>query len=689
MRGHCRTTPSIRRKRFAGSSLALAWAMLASTAGVPPASAQTYTTASAVVPASGGTLSGATYTSLNTVGAPWASGELTGSASSPGGGSSFVLAGDFPLLVVGSSTAPALLSVMPALGPASGATRITLRGSRFLGIPAVTVGGRQALHVMLVDATTISAVTPPGTPGAAGVVVTTSGGRTTLADGFTYGAQWFRYFAEGAVSPFFDTRFALLNAGTAPAHATVTYLPAGRDPATAPPSESDSLAGPGAATLAPRTALASASGLAAFSTIIESDQPLATDRTMTWTPEAVYGSHAGTGVEGPSTEWFFAEGATHLGFELFFLLQNPTSLTAQVQVRFLLAAGTPPAHATYTVAPHSRTNVWVNDEARRVPGLASLIDASSLAAEFISVAHIDDAGASVAAVPIVVERAMYLGNGQGAPVFEAGTVSAGVTAPQRRWYFAEGATGDFFDEWLLVANPSVADASVVIRYLLPDGRAYRRTQLVPAASRTSIHVDAEAGLTAEAGTPAVDAGATPLASTALALELESSYPVVAERSLWWADAAGRWYEGHTASGLDTLAARWAVAGVEVEDAGTSDGVVSSYLLVANPTSTATLVTITPHCDDGAPTASRTFASRARSRLTIDLAAPAAVDANGIALDGSGFGAALLGRQCGLIVSAADGAGAPGSVVVERATYRTPAGGLLFSAGACAPGTVMR
>jgi len=44
--------------------------------------------------------------------------------------------------------------------------------------------------------------------------------------------------------------------------------------------------------------------------------------------------------------------------------------------------------------------------------------------------------------PVIVERAMYLTTG--GLFYGAGHESAGITAPATQWFFAEGATGDFF-----------------------------------------------------------------------------------------------------------------------------------------------------------------------------------------------------------------------------------------------------
>ena len=49
---------------------------------------------------------------------------------------------------------------------------------------------------------------------------------------------------------------------------------------------------------------------------------------------------------------------------------------------------------------------------------------------------------------------MYMTSG-GQP-FAGGTASAGITAPAHQWFIAEGATGAFFDLFILIGNPSTA-----------------------------------------------------------------------------------------------------------------------------------------------------------------------------------------------------------------------------------------
>ena len=63
-----------------------------------------------------------------------------------------------------------------------------------------------------------------------------------------------------------------------------------------------------------------------------------------------------------------------------------------------------------------------------------------------------------APAPMVAERAMYYS--QAGQLLAAGHESAGVPAPALQWFLAEGATGDFFDLFVLLANPNPTPATV-------------------------------------------------------------------------------------------------------------------------------------------------------------------------------------------------------------------------------------
>jgi hypothetical protein len=233
-----------------------------------------------------------------------------------------------------------------------------------------------------------------------------------------------------------------------------------------------------------------------FSTVIESDHPVVVDRTMTWDASRA-GAHAETSIASPSTTWYLAEGATHGDFDLFYLLENPNDVEAAVIIRYLRLAPQSPVVKTYTVRPHSRLTIWVDAEG---PELEAC----------------DTAAAIVSTHPIIVERAMYWSrSGQS---FAAGHRGAAVSAPALTWFLAEGATGQFFDLYVLVANPGTTPANVNVTYLLPSGETLTKAYSVGPENRLTIGVDGEDPR---------------LADTPVSIVVESSngQPVVVERTM--------------------------------------------------------------------------------------------------------------------------------------------------------------
>ena len=210
---------------------------------------------------------------------------------------------------------------------------------------------------------------------------------------------------------------------------------------------------------------------------------------------------------------------------------------------------------TYTVPPARRLTVYVDE----VPGL----DAADVSAAFTS----------LNAVPIIVERAMYYSR-PGTP-FAAGHASAGVTAPSTQWFLAEGATGTFFDLFILLANPSTDPADVRITYLRPNGAPIVRTRTLPPTSRTTIFVEEEDPALAD----------TPVSTV---VESLNAVGVVAERAMWW-PATGGWQEAHNSPGATAPAARWGFADGEV---GNPPYNTQTYFLIANTSTETATVRVT-------------------------------------------------------------------------------------------------
>jgi uncharacterized repeat protein (TIGR01451 family) len=446
------------------------------------------------------------------------------------------------------------------------------------------------------------------------------------------------YLAEGATGAFFDTRLAVANPSALPALVLTRFQRADgftiRDYRVLPPMSRTSID------------VENIPGLEAaeFSTLIEADVQVVADRTMTW-DQSGYGSHAERGIlTRTATTWYFAEGATFFNFDLFYLIQNPNDQAAQVKVTYLLPAPAAPLVKHYVVGPRSRFNIWVDDEGRNDPALAALATA-----ELSAIIE------STNGVPIIAERAMYL-NRPGQPL-GAGHESAGVNAPATQWFLAEGATGNYFDLFILIANPQADLATVQADFLLANGEVITKTYQVPGNSRFNIWVDQADAALADA------AVSTRITST-------NGVPIIVERSMWWpGPTSDTWQEAHNSPGETTTGTRWAMA--EGELGGARE--VETYVLVANTSAFAGTIRATVLFEDGTAPISRDYAVSANSRFNI---APYANE----------FFPEARGKKFGMIVESTGGA--PAQIVVERAMYSN-ANGVRWAAGTNALATKLQ
>ena len=83
---------------------------------------------------------------------------------------------------------PKVTGISPSSGNTLGGTLVTINGTGFIGTTAVNFGTTAASSFIVVNATTITTISPPGAVGTVNVTVTTPGGTsaTSLADQFTY-----------------------------------------------------------------------------------------------------------------------------------------------------------------------------------------------------------------------------------------------------------------------------------------------------------------------------------------------------------------------------------------------------------------------------------------------------------------------------------------------------------------------
>lgn len=120
------------------------------------------------------------------------------------------------------SAAPEVTSVIPNSGPATGNTRVTIKGQNLSAVTSVSFGGVAATALELVDATTLTALTPPHAPGALDVVVTSADGTAQLSAAFTYQSIATTISLSASTSSPFIGQAVTLTATVLPATATGT-----------------------------------------------------------------------------------------------------------------------------------------------------------------------------------------------------------------------------------------------------------------------------------------------------------------------------------------------------------------------------------------------------------------------------------------------------------------------------------
>ncbi|HTV02628.1 MAG TPA: hypothetical protein VMF13_18910, partial [Luteitalea sp.] len=374
-------------------------------------------------------------------------------------------------------------------------------------------------------------------------VTAKDGSGNTSTDTVTLNVTEFSYFlSEGATGQFFDLDILIANPTSAPADIEISYLKP--DGTTVP--QVFTLAGWSRRTIAVETI----PGLAdtAVSAVVRSTNavPLVVERSMFW-DNTYYGGHTGNAVEAPKTKWYFGEGNQGF-FDTYVLLANANASPATATVTFLVE-GAPNVTRVYPVGATSRLNVYAGE----IPELAnksfSIVVSSTL--------------------PIIAERAMYFGT----RLFEGGHESAGVSEPARTWFHAEGATGSYFDTYILIGNPNPTPANLTVTFLKGDGSSLVRNKVVPANGRFTLFVDGE--------DPA-------LADTAVSTTVVSDIPVVSERAMYWAGTSATWFEAHNSFGVTRTGQKWALAEGRVGAAQQFE----TYVLVANPAATMAQVRAT-------------------------------------------------------------------------------------------------
>jgi Ca2+-binding RTX toxin-like protein len=432
------------------------------------------------------------------------------------------------------------------------------------------------------------------------------------ADVLTVTVTVFTYsLAEGATGTFFDLDVLVANPTATPAPIVATFLRENGttvtqnltvNPMSRITIRVDDIVG--LEQTSPSTVITSTSAV-----------PLVVERTMFWDPQH-FGAHGGTAVEGPRTRWLFAEGSQGF-FSTFVLLANASGAPASGTITFLREVGGPVVHP-FTVAATSRLTV----STASIPELANqsfsiVVDSS---------------------VPIIAERAMYFGTTR---FWDGGHESAGVAEASRTWFLAEGATGPFFETFVLVGNPNPTPANVTLTYLTGTGGSVTRSRVIQPNSRLTVNVEYE--------------DAT-LSNAAVSTTVTSDVPVIAERAMYWPGVGAEWYEAHNSFGATAVGTKWGLAEGRI---GMADG-FDTYILLANSsTTTAAQVQITFLRAAGAPVV-KTYTVNPSSRFNVQIATQVPE---------------LVNETFGALIEVTSGPG----IAVERAMYSN-AVGQIWAAG---------
>ena len=161
---------------------------------------------------------------------------------------------------------------------------------------------------------------------------------------------------------------------------------------------------------------------------------------------------------------------------------------------------------------------------------------------------------SLNGVPVVAERAMDFD-------FERGTGwhgAPGVTAPQCKWYLAEGSTAWGYSTFILVQNPNPDVNPVHMYFMCADGSVGQYECTLPPYSRFTLDVSKVSGM-----------GSADFSTVVL-----STGPTLVERAMYWKQA-GR-SGGHDSTAVPNPEKTWYLA-----EGYTGKG-FDTYLLIGNP-----------------------------------------------------------------------------------------------------------
>ncbi len=217
----------------------------------------------------------------------------------------------------------------------------------------------------------------------------------------------------------------------------------------------------------------------------------------------------------PVNTFYFAEGYTGEGFQEYLCVGNAATEEAEVNIEFLFT-GAPAQHMHVSIPSGYRTTIDVNGTVGAGRDVAMMVTSPQA---------------------IVAERPMYFSYGAG---WTGGHVVVGAEEPANSHFFAEGYTGEGFEEWICVLNPGGEAAGLTFRFQTEEeGEKVIGGRVVEPHSRASFKANDLLGGAYQAS-----------------CRVDSTHPVVVERPMYF-DYRGfgdrHWEGGHCVMGASAPA----------------------------------------------------------------------------------------------------------------------------------------
>ncbi|MHB8896151.1 MAG: IPT/TIG domain-containing protein [Candidatus Geothermincolia bacterium] len=270
-------------------------------------------------------------------------------------------------------------------------------------------------------------------------------------------------------------------------------------------------------------------------------------------------------TSGPTPTWYLAEGSTNWGFETRINIENPNATTVPARITYMTDTGAV-VRPDIVLPAMSQTTVYPGDAlgARDFSTKVQCLENKT----------------------ICVDRTMTW-TGKGASSSEAHS-SVGVTEPETTWYLAEGSSDWGFECWLLIQNPNGTPANCDVTYMIEGSGPKTVRHVVPANSRATYNMETDIG------------------KKDASIKVVANVPVIPERAMYRYDKR----EGHDSIGTVTPASDYYLA------EGTTGWGFTTFVLVQNPNSTPTTVTVTYMTAQYGPQPQPSFNMPANSRKTI-------------------------------------------------------------------------